>query len=130
MLAPESYEQARKNALLHLQIELDPIDRQIEERELNFPITGKIVRIFRGNQICQLEEFINFDVAVCSPDAPVLMSGIWWLKYSDLLDRKYLEVYLDGKPPNFSVALWQNESIDAPTEQPVMLPTLSERRRL
>ena len=53
MLAPESYDRARKNALLHIQIELDPIARKIEERELNFPVTGKIVRIFRGNQICQ-----------------------------------------------------------------------------
>lgn len=123
MLAPESYEQARKNALLHIQIELDPIDLKIEERELNFSITGKIVRIFRGNQICQLEKFINFDIAVCSSDAPVLMSGILWLNYSDLLDRKYLEVYLDGKPPNCSVALFQYKSIEAPTEQPVMLST-------
>ena len=119
-LAPETYEKAKQKALLHLQIELDPIDRQIEERDLNFPITGKIVRIFRGSRICRLEQFISFDVAVCDRDASVRPSGILWLNYSNLVSNKYLEVYLDGKLPNFSVALFQNQSIKAPTEHPVI----------
>ena len=113
----ETYEKAKQKALLHLQVELDPISQNIEEWEKKFPITGKIIRIFRGSRICRLGQVINFDVAVCAPDAPVLMSGIRWLKYSDLLANKYLEVYLNGKPPNFSVALCQNESIETPTEQ-------------
>ena len=63
-LPPESYEQARKNALFHLQIELAPIKQSVQEFDENFPISGKIVRIFRGSQICQLGEFMNFEVAV------------------------------------------------------------------
>jgi hypothetical protein len=123
-LHPETYKQARKKALLHIQIEIDPIQESVEEFDDRFPISGKIIRIFRGSQICQLGEFINFEIAVwdlrVNPLARVPASGILWLNYSGLLERKYLEVYLNGKPPNFNVALFQYESIDAPTEHPVI----------
>jgi hypothetical protein len=119
VLHPGAYQKARKRASLHLQIEIDPIDQNIAAGE-NFPVTGKIVRIFRGNRKCRLGQFINFNVAVLFDSSKECTSGIIWLHYSDLVTKKYMEVYLDGKTPNFSVALCQNELIDLPTEHPVI----------
>jgi hypothetical protein len=118
-LHPEAYQKARKRASLHLQIELNPIDKNIIAGQ-NFPVAGRIVRIFRENRECRLGQFINFNVAVLCNDIEDRTDGILWLNYSNLVTKKYMEVYLNGKIPNFSVALCQNESIDAPTEHPVI----------
>lgn len=122
-LPPESYEKARREAQLHVQVELNPVSEKVEERCEYFPLTGKIVRIFRGHRICRVGDILNFDVAVISDDySPIFFppGGTIWLRYSDLLSNKYIEVYLNGKPPNCHVALCQYSLIPAPTEEPVM----------
>ena len=54
MLPPESYKKARIEARIHVQVELDPIYESVEALCLNFAITGKIIRIFRGYQVCKI----------------------------------------------------------------------------
>lgn len=117
-LPPETYERARKKAQLHVQVELDPIQQKVQEDCQEFPITGKIVRIFRGHR-CHVSQIVGFDVAV-KVSSEIYLSGILWLSHADLLYMKYMEVYLNGKPPNCSVALYQYELIEAPTEDPVL----------
>jgi hypothetical protein len=118
MLPPQTYEKARKYARLHVQIELDPLGKKVEKACENFPITGKIVRVFRGQRICQVGNSVKFDVAVLN-SLEVPCSGILWLHYSDLLCNRYMEAYLNGKPPKCSVAMYQYKLIEAPSEYPI-----------
>lgn len=118
MLPPQTYEKARENARFHLQIELDPICKKVEEDCENFPRTGKIVLVFRGQRVCQVGDSVKFDVDVLN-SLEVPCSGILWLDYSDLLCNRYMEAYLNGKPPKCSVAMYQYKLIEAPSEYPI-----------
>jgi hypothetical protein len=41
VLPPETYDRSRKKALLHIQIELDPINQNTQEPNTCFPLSGK-----------------------------------------------------------------------------------------
>jgi hypothetical protein len=38
---------------------------------------------------------------------------------------QYIEVFLNGKPPIYDVALYQYELIEAPTDEPVITPNFN-----
>lgn len=126
------YHRARQEAQLHVQVELSPISPEIyrinesvEKVNWEFPLTGKIVTIFRGHRFCQVGQTINFHVGVLADDQPPVPSGVWWIGCSNLVNAKYMEVYLNGEPPDCSVALSQYQIIEAPTEEP-LFPTSEE----
>ena len=119
MLSPETYKRARKNAQLHVQVEMDPINQKVEKDCENFSITGKIVRIFRGYRVCRIGDPVNFNVAI-KVSSNYCPSGILWLGFSDLFYNNYMEVYLNGNLPNCNVALYQYKLLETPTEDPVI----------
>ncbi|MEG4590048.1 hypothetical protein QUA54_33255 [Microcoleus sp. MOSTC5] len=86
----------------------------------NLCIKGKVVCIFRGRRSIRIGDSVEFDVAVEGEPYILRTSGILWLNYSNLLQANYMEVFLNGKPPNCSIALYQYELIEAPTKNPTL----------
>jgi hypothetical protein len=120
MLAPQDYEKARHQALFHLQVELQSLPSNVKMPCEDLRVKGQVVRIFRGHYHFQIRDTVKFALAVLGDrDAPPL-SGILWLRDSNLRQMQYIEVFLNGKPPIYDVALYQYELIEAPTDEPVI----------
>jgi hypothetical protein len=120
MLPPHEYEKARRNARFHLQVVIEEVPSHVKTPCEQLLITGKVVRIFRGRHNLRQGDFVKFNIAVQGEPYVAMCSGIFWLNYSNLLQAKYMEVYLNGNPPNCSVALWQYALLDISTDQPTM----------
>src|SRR5262249_29663461 len=46
--------------------------------------------------------------------------GVTWTDYARLVGARYMEVYLNGKPPDCSVALWQSTIIETACDTPAL----------
>jgi len=81
------------------------------------------VRVFRGGENLRLGDPAHFVLSVLRGDEDsrtIPIGGTIWTNYHDLQTAQYLEVFLDGIPPECAVALWQHVIIDEPTARPVM----------
>ncbi len=120
-LPRETYEKARQEALLHLQVKILPFKTEIKPDcfYAAFPIEGKIVRVFRGHKICKIGQILDFNIAVKS-SSEIMLGGRLFLNAKQLKTYQYMEVYLNGKPPQCEVALSQNILLKEPTNEPVI----------
>lgn len=114
-LSPTIYKQARDEAQLHVQVELLEKPQYLDGDNENFSLLGKIIRIFRGSQYCHVGQVVNFNAAV-KASSDCYCSGVLWLNHQDFLQNDFMEVFLNGQPPECAVALYQYELIAAPTE--------------
>jgi len=124
MLPPQEYEKARKKARYHLQVSVEYVPDNVKMPCENLSIEGKIVCIFRGRRSMRIGDSVQFDVAVQGEPYIIMSSGILWLNYSNLLQANYMEVFLNGKPPSCSIALYQYKLIEAPTKDPTLFSPL------
>ena len=105
MLPLSHYEQARRDAEFHVQVKIRHVQSNVATPG-QARVDAEVIRIFRGQHALKLGNE-NFK------DVP--FGGTIWTNYNDLQAAKYLEVFLDGLPPECAVALWQLVIIDSPS---------------
>jgi len=113
---------AHYSAKYHLQVELSQRYRA-KDAESDKGGTGTlnvrctIKRIFRGEQELELEDEIALTVGIC--DHPHGVEG--GLILAGIFDKcRYMEVFLNGSPPDFENARWGLNMISELTSEPTV----------
>jgi hypothetical protein len=120
MVLPSTrYDQARRDATFHVQVELNEISSTADTPG-EISVCAKVVQIFRARKPLRRGEAVKFGVAVNRPGDELPAGGTLWIDYDNLASHCFLEVFLNGDPPNCTVALWQYQLIDSPSKEPTM----------
>ena len=117
MLPLSHYEQARRDAEFHVQVKIRHVQSNVATPG-QARVDAEVIRIFRGQHALKLGDAVRFVVSVLTGNEnfkDVPFGGTIWTNYNDLQAAKYLEVFLDGLPPECAVALWQLVIIDSPS---------------
>lgn len=109
----------RREAPFHLQMELD----QTREHPLatcETEVRGVAIRVFRSDGRLALGDNVAFPLWVCRRgDEP---TGPACILIEAFARAHYMEVYLVGDPPEFSLAAYEFCVLDTPSDQPVLTP--------
>jgi hypothetical protein len=93
---------ARREAPLHVQLELLPFSAQPLRLDREVSIEGRVVETFRGRDLAKPGDHLSFDLWVCDrrdgPDGPS------FVHYKRLMEATHLEAYLYGRPPRCQLA--------------------------
>ena len=81
-------------------------------------VRAKVVQVFRARKPIDPGDAIKFGVAVSRPSDDIPAGGTLWVDYDSLASHRFMEVFLNGDPPNCTVALWQYQLLDSPTAKP------------
>lgn len=122
MMPPWVYEKARNEAPYHIQVAVEGV-KVPSKTPGDCEVSGKIVSIFRdtpGNLAD--DEEITFPVACIRAGDEALIGGTIWTDVKELLDARYIEVYLVDEEDGFNTALWQSQIIDEPSSTPQFRP--------
>jgi hypothetical protein len=92
---------ARRLAPFHVQLELEP-SGTVRSTPGLMPIAGRVSRIFKGHGKVSVGDRLTFSVNVCrrGEETP---PGAAYLFEDDLRHATYIEVYLDGTPPQCQI---------------------------
>ena len=125
VLASQYYLAARGQAKFHLQVEIESFNIHVTPE--HFPVHAKVRRVFRGKKLIRVGDLIRFSVAVSSPQDLIPAGGILWMRRSSAETARFLEVFLDGDPPELDVRLSQVYCIESISETPqIEVPTEQE----
>ncbi len=113
VLAPEYYEEARRSAPNHVQIEIDDVSGPSGGMGA-CAVKGKVVRVFRGDLASGTR--LRFDVS-CYDYGKIPSGPTLWTDYDALGDAKYLEAFMSGDAAP-KIALDQVEIILEPRDVP------------
>ncbi len=94
VLAPEYYEQARRSAANHVQIDIEDVDEPGGGMG-DCVVTGKVAKVFRGDLMPGAE--IAFSVA-CYDYGDMPVGGTLWTDMDALSDAKVLEAFMTAGP--------------------------------
>ena len=122
MLHHWQYEQARRDAEFHVQVAVHYVQNNVQTPG-SAHVDAEVVRVFRGGGKLRLGDPVHFVLSVLTGDEDPLtipVGGTLWMNYHALQTAQYLEVFLDGLPPECAVVLWQYDIIDEPTKKPTM----------
>ncbi len=122
MLPLHRYEQARRDAEFHVQVQIQNVQDNVQTPG-QARVDAKVVRTFRGEPSLKPGDDVRFMVSVLTGNENlehVPIGGTIWTNYQELQAAEYLEVFLDGLPPECAIALWQQAIIKAPTDSPTM----------
>jgi hypothetical protein len=70
------------------------------------PLHGIVVRVFRGGENLKVGSEVQFSVDVISKEDEYFLGDAKWQDKKVLENAKYMEVFLDGNPPQCKVARW------------------------
>ncbi len=121
-MAIPAYERQKafESASLHALVALESIEDLADRPYATIRVVGKVAKIFGGAGLTRVGESAAFDLPVVRKGvADIPMGGsICW--YEDLLNTQFIEVCLDGKPPDFCLAADLYEVIDRETDEPAI----------
>jgi hypothetical protein len=132
MLPDRFYKLARHKARIHVQARLDQVDA-VAHTPSWVPVMATVHRVFRGADLLTPDTQICFDLPVTRPGDDIPFGGLIWVPDSKLRDTDYIEVFLNGTPPKYDVALSQYLLLKEPTNSPRMrgsYPMLARRERI
>jgi hypothetical protein len=119
MLPPDVYLQARRSAAYHVQVELLNVPKEMPQLG-RVRLSAKVVRAFRGGRQVRMGSRVSFEVSVCGPNADVPVGGTVWTDSGHLAAARFMEVFLDGNPPDLHIPLGESRIIDVPSRTPRM----------
>jgi hypothetical protein len=119
MMPYETYLNGRRSALFHVQVELKKVPDELPEKGYVF-VEANVGRVFRTNGQLKIGDPVRFDVNVIHKNAPRHPGGAWYIDSDALACARFMEVFLNGTPPECPVALWQTRIIDAFSDLPQM----------
>lgn len=121
MLPASKYRKARRNAAFHVQVELiGPLP--VIDTPGNVKVKAQVATVFRGSNSLSAGDHVTFEVAVTRPtDHPDSLpyGGQIWTNFDKSEAARFMEVFLNGDPPDCEVALWQSKLIDSVTITPL-----------
>ena len=107
---------ARREAPLHVQLQLTRVPANCPSRGDVVPIEGRVVRIFRGQSLVEAGATIRFPLWVCEKgDEP---TGPAYVHHGALLQASHLEAYLYGTPPDCEVAAYEFVLLNGASQDP------------
>lgn len=116
---PRLIEEGKKQARFHLQVEVIH-DTWASERDfypgtiLNFRVRGIVKRIFKGDAALDIGDEVIFRLSV-SKD---LFLGTVSIRPWEMDKARFIEVFLDGEPPDCAVVMEGYSLIDELTDTP------------
>jgi hypothetical protein len=108
--------EARLRARFHVQVQVSYSGAEPRTRAA-VPVQGHVVRVFRSGGALHVGDEVRFSVNV-RPSGERIMPGLTFMPYDTFIRANYMEVYLDGSPPECEVPLDECVVIDAPTRSP------------
>ena len=125
MMAPPIYNESRLRAKYHLQIEIN--DRaEVGQTPTDTPLFCRVRRVFRGEDL-HIGDDVRFTVYVIGDLEEVDPDVEGFMYLSTLLAARYLEVFLEGEPPNLALTLSEFGVIQRPSDEPrLAVPTEAE----
>lgn len=117
-LMPAAYRRARVWAAYHVQVEVETVS--IESTPGDALIRAHVRRVFRGRAALRADDLIHFSVAVYSEGDFIPCGGALWNNRPALERARFMEVFLNGRPPDCELALWQSTIIENLTDVPQM----------
>lgn len=122
MMAPPAYTEARLRARFHVQLKYEK--PQVGSTPEHITVRGRVERVFRGANALHPGDVIQFQLAVHSDGDLIPPGGDLWLNRRDLLAGAFMEAFLNGSPPNCTLAASQCELITDLSGSPQMnVPT-------
>jgi hypothetical protein len=126
MMPPPAYTQARLTARFHVQVEYEP-PRQLAptggESCGYVAVCASVRRVFRGEPLLRSGDLVNFSVPIYWDKRRILL-GESWMSHVDFERGRFIELFLDGIPPECTICASQYKMIAAPSELPEMqIPT-------
>ena len=117
IMPPFRYVKARFLARFHVQVELEGVPDTPGKRG----VSARVVRVFRGAEL-RIGDTVNFEIWCARKqremeDVPI---GVGYVDFDALQHARYIEVYLDGEPPDCSVPREQYTIIEIPSDDPVL----------
>ena len=120
MVLPSShYDQARHDAAFHVQVELIKLPTGADT-PCTITVCARVVEVFRALKSINPGDTVRFGVDVNRRDDEIPAGGTIWIDYDNLSSARFMEVFLDGDPPDCQVALWNCQLIDSPSRKPKM----------
>ena len=118
MLGGNAYLYGRQSAEFHVQVEVVSLEHT-DYFPAQVQLEGRLVRIFRDrkNRLA-IGDIIIFPVDVTEEGAYIPTGATLWTYYKNIKSARYLEVFLDGEPPQLEIATWQSAVIPSPSEKP------------
>ena len=115
----------RITARYHVQVEL--VEKApISQTPVHAVVRAKVLRVFRGDDQLPVGSEVRFSVAVARTDDDREYGRPWMLP-SIFESAKYMEVFLDGSPPECEICSSQAAVILKPIDSPSMrVPSESE----
>jgi hypothetical protein len=117
----EGHVAARRSARHHVQVRLVEVGPQTWGAE-RVRVTGTIARVFRQRSAdgpsLQESQLVAFDVGIYTDRAAIPPDAGGWLPAADVRPGRFMEVYLNGDPPECVTALAEYRLIDAPSVRP------------
>lgn len=112
------YQEARDTAMHYVQVKVLSVKAPAKTPG-DCSVTGEVVRIFRDKSATlKIGTRLEFMVSCARRSDPPLIGGTLWTDYDQLMNAKYLEVFLNKNDGRYEVALWQSRIIEAPTDEP------------
>jgi hypothetical protein len=93
----------RNKTRFHLQVEVLSVqDVGVKQHLVPFKVSikARVVGIFRSDKSLRLGDLVNFNVIAIQPDECPDSIVPKTIKYSKLLEAQYMEIFLNGQPPN------------------------------
>jgi hypothetical protein len=119
MLPSDFYLVARHEARFHVQVRLDHV-ADVARTPCFAAVDTTVVRVFRDGDTLKPGDEITFGIAVTRPGDEIPASGIVWKAHSTLVEARYAEVFLNGTPPDYEIALSNCTLIEEPTDKAQM----------
>ena len=121
MLPASRYKEARRNAVYHVQVELiGPLP--MIDTPGKVKVKAQVATVFRGSTSLKVGDQVTFEIAVTRktdhPDS-LPYGGQIWTDFDKLEAARFMEVFLNGEPPDCEVALWQSKLINSVTTSPL-----------
>jgi hypothetical protein len=109
---------ARLHAAYHVQMELEKVPNKPGKGQ----VSGRVVRIFRGTPRLRLGDTVEFEVWAARKQHELqdVLIGVAYLEFDALRHARYVEVFLDGEPPNCTVPEAQHKIIESPSDAPAI----------
>jgi hypothetical protein len=120
-----AYTRRRLDARYHVQVKLTH-HTSAQATDI-VPVQGYVATIFRGDDKLKCGNEVRFSAAVYRNVEEIFPSGWLWTQLDSFNKAEYLEVFLNGVPPDCELADYKILIIDAPTESPIaQLPSEDE----
>ena len=105
--------EARREARFHVQVQVTRIE-PVSHTPAEVPIKARVVRVFRSDSTLRVGDEVMFSMRAYRQDDYV-PPGPPFMIYEKLMRGNYMEVYLNGDPPQCRVPWDECVILDRPT---------------